>query len=88
MTDDIPARIDRNRNKLAELRDAKVTGKDLYDGLTFVIGDLYHVQEYTRTAERLAKIDVLEEVLARYDGEHIDSFAIETMLSELKEASR
>jgi len=40
-----------------------------------------------KAAERLAKIEVLEEVLSRYQGEHIDSFAIETMLSELKAAS-
>ena len=66
MTYDIPARIDRNRNKLAELRDAKVSEKDLYNGLTFVIGDLYHVQEDTRTAERLAKIEVLEKLIGEY----------------------
>ena len=96
MIDDIPARIDRNRNKLAELRDANVTGKDLYAGLTFVIGDLYHVQEYTRTAERLAKIEVLEDMLRMMDKLRFFSICdykeaksrIETMLSELKEASR
>ena len=71
MTDDIPARIDRNRNKLAELRDAKVSGKDLYDGLTYVIGDLYHCQEDSRTAERLAKIDVLEKLSGNDDQERL-----------------
>ena len=74
MTDDIPARIDRNRNKLAELRDAKVSGKDLYDGLTYVIGDLYHCQEDSRTAERLAKIEVLEGLRETMESEVLSSY--------------
>lgn len=87
MTDEILARIERNRNKLAELRDAKVTGKELYDGLTFVIGDLFHVKDNIRTAERLAKIEALEALKFSYTENCFEDDVIGTVdayIDELK----
>ena len=60
--------INAMRERMAGLRDCRREDNDLFDGLTFCIGELYHVQQRLAELEKPADEDYWREMVAAIES--------------------